>query len=51
MKLEVGKGNGYIIIDDNTGKVLDVFVQLNKEVFDNYIITSYRSKNQKHFKL
>ena len=51
MKLQVGENNGYVIVDDNTGHVLDVFVMVDEDTFDNSITTSYRREGDKHFKL
>jgi hypothetical protein len=45
------KNNGYVIVDDNTGHVLDVFVMVDEDTFDNSITTSYRREGDKHFKL
>ena len=51
MKLQVGNNQGYVIVDDNTGHVLDVFVMIDEDTFDNSITTSYRREGDKHFKL
>ena len=51
MKLQIGENNGYVIVDDNTGHVLDVFVMVDKDIFDNSITTSYRREGDKHYKL
>lgn len=50
MKLEVGDNQGYVIIDDDTHQILDVFVKLNNYSFDNKIISSYKKEGDKHFK-
>ena len=51
MKLEIGNNQGYVIVDDNTAHVLDVFVMIDEDTFDNSIVTSYRREGDKHFKL
>ena len=51
MKLEIGNNQGYVIVDDNTCHVLDVFVMIDEDTFDNSITTSYRREGDKHFKL
>ena len=51
MKLQVGNNQGYVIVDDNTGSVLDVFIQLDNNTFDNHIVSGYRREGDKHFKL
>jgi hypothetical protein len=51
MKLKVGNNQGYVIVDDNTAHVLDVFVMIDEDTFDNSITTSYRREGDKHFKL
>ena len=50
MKLEVGDNQGYVIVDDNTGEILDVFVQLSEDKFDNSIISSYHRVGYQHYK-
>ena len=50
MKLEVGNNQGYVIVDDNTGEILDVFVELGKKTFDNRIINSYHRIGNKHYR-
>ena len=50
MKLEVGDNQGYVIVDDNTGNILDIFIQLDENKFDNYIISSYHRVGYQHFK-
>jgi len=52
MKLEIGKNNGYIVLDDNTGKIMSVMV---KDVIENkkdfIATTSYSRKGDKHYNL
>ena len=50
MKLDIGKDNGYVIIDDNTGRILSVFVKnvIDKK-FDSINLSSYiKEKENKH---
>jgi len=52
MKLEIGKDQGYVTIDDNTGQILSVFVNnAVKGKFDGLGITSYSKVGDKHYKL
>jgi hypothetical protein len=51
MRLEVGDNQGYVIIDDNTYHILDVFITIDEYHFDNKAISSYRKVGDKHFKL
>ena len=52
MKLEVGKNQGYVTIDDNTGQILSVFVNnAVKGKFDALGIKSYSRIGDKHYKL
>ena len=51
MKLEIGNNQGYVIVDDNTCHVLDVFVMIDEDTFDNSITTSYSREGDKHYKL
>jgi hypothetical protein len=50
MKLEVGDNQGYVIVDDDTNCILDVFIKLDNYNFDNKIFSSYRREGDKHFK-
>ena len=50
MKLTVGDNQGYVIVDDNTGHILDVFIQLSEDKFDNRIVSSYHRIGDKHYK-
>lgn len=52
MILDVGKKQGYIIIDDNTGKIMSVFVKDGiKDKFDFKSFTSYGRKGKKHYNI
>jgi hypothetical protein len=49
MKLEIGNNQGYVIIEDDTGKILSVLVKKTvKNKFDFINTKSYTSKNNKH---
>lgn len=50
MKLDIKHNQGYVIIDDNTGEILDTFVE-TEIGFDNKMIESYRRDGEKHFRL
>ena len=44
MKLEIGNNQGYVIIDDTTGKILSVFVRNVVEgKFDFHTFTSFKN--------
>lgn len=52
MKLEVGKNQGYVTIDDTTGQILSVFVNnAVKDKFDALGIKNYSRIGDKHYKL
>ena len=52
MRLEIGKNQGHIIVDDNTGKILSVLVKgVAKNKFDFRAFTSYRREKNKHFNM
>jgi len=53
MKLNLENNKGYVIVDDGTGDVLDVFVQDTgiSLGFNNKITESYRCYGEKHFRL
>jgi hypothetical protein len=52
MKLEIGKNQGSIIIDDNTGQILSVDVyNAIKDKFDSIATKSYSRVGNKHYKL
>ena len=52
MKLEVGKNQGYVTIDNNTGQILsvDVYNAVNGK-FDSIATKSYSRVGDKHYKL
>jgi len=52
MKLEVGKNQGNVIIDDKTGQILsvDVYNAVNGK-FDSVATKSYSRVGDKHYKL
>jgi len=46
MRLEIGNNQGYVIIDDTTGKILFVLVQnIIKNKFDYYSFASYKNNH------
>ena len=50
MILEIGKNQGHIIIDDNTGRILSVCVRnAIKGKSDFITISSYSNKDKKHY--
>jgi len=50
MEVKIGKGNGHIILDDNTGKIMTVLVKdMVKGKHDFIATTSYSRKGDKHF--
>ena len=52
MKLEIGKNQGLVIIDDNTGQILSVDVYNAVESkFDSIATKSYSRVGDKHYKL
>jgi len=52
MNLEIGKNQGSVIIDDNTGQILSVDVyNAVKGKFDALGIKSYSKVGDKHYKL
>ncbi len=52
MRLEIGKNQGHIIVDDNTGKILSVLVkEAIEDKFDFRAFTSYRREKNKHFNM
>lgn len=52
MKLEIGKNQGYIILDDDTGKIMNVFVQnIVKDKFDFKAFTSFKVEDNKHYNI
>lgn len=52
MKLEIGKDQGYVIIDDNTGKIMSLLVKDGvKDKFDFRTFTSFNKKEDKHYNM
>lgn len=52
MIIKIGKGNGHIVIDDNTGKIMTVFVKnIIKNKFDFLGTTSYKKEGNKHYNI
>lgn len=51
MKLEIGQNQGYVIVDDNTGKIMSILVKGVEGKTDFIATTSYSSKGDKHFNL
>ena len=52
MIIEIGKGNGHIVIDDNTGEIMTVFVtNVIKDKFDFLTTTSYKREGNKHYNI
>jgi len=50
MELKIGKDNGHIILDDNTGKIMTVLVKNIVEGKHDFITTtSYSRKGDKHY--
>ena len=52
MKIEIGKDNGHIILDDNTGKIMTVLVKNMIEGKHDFITTtSYKREGDKHYNM
>jgi nitrogen regulatory protein PII-like uncharacterized protein len=52
MELQIGKNQGHVIIDDNTGKIMNVLVKDGvKGKFDFRGITSYKREGDKHYNI
>ena len=52
MKLKIGKDQGYVIIDDNTGRIMSILVKDGvKDKFDFRTFTSYNKKEDKHYNI
>lgn len=52
MIIEIGKDNGHIILDDNTGKIMTVLVKnIVEGKYDFLTTTSYSKKDDKHYNL
>jgi hypothetical protein len=52
MEIKIGKDNGHIILDDNTGKIMTVLVKNIVEGKHDFIATtSYNRKGNKHYNM
>ena len=52
MILEVGKDQGHVVIDDNTGRIMSVLVKEGvKNKFDFRSFTSYKHEGNKHYNI
>ena len=52
MKIEIGKDNGHIILDDNTGKIMTVLVKNIVEGKHDFLTTtSYSREGDKHYNM
>ncbi len=52
MEVEIGNKQGHVVIDDNTGKIMSVFVKDGvKGKFDFMSFTSYKREGNKHYNL
>ena len=52
MEIKIGKDNGHIILDDNTGKIMTVLVKNMVEGKHDFIgITSYKREGDKHYNI
>ena len=52
MIIEIGKDNGHIILDDNTGKIMTVLVKNIVEGKHDFIgTTSYKREGDKHYNI
>jgi len=52
MELQIGNKQGYVVIDDNTGKIMNVFVKDGvKGKFDFRSFTSYKREGDKHYNI
>ena len=52
MEIEIGKDNGHIILDDNTGKIMTVLVKNIVEGKHDFLTTtSYSRKGDKHYNM
>ena len=50
MEIKIGKDNGHIILDDNTGKIMTVLVKNIVEGKHDFLTTtSYSRKGDKHY--
>jgi len=52
MELKIGKDQGYVVIDDSTGKIMSILVKDGvKGKFDFLTTTSYKREGDKHFNM
>jgi nitrogen regulatory protein PII-like uncharacterized protein len=52
MELQIGNKQGYVVIDDNTGKIMNVLVKDGvKGKFDFRSFTSYKREGDKHYNI
>lgn len=52
MILKIGKNQGHVVIDDNTGKIMNVLVKDGvKGKFDFIGTTSYKREGNKHYNI
>lgn len=53
MRLNIEDNKGYVIVDDNTNQILDVYVNTKQGVdsFNNRILSSYSRSGDKHYAL
>ena len=52
MEIKIGKDNGHIILDDNTGKIMTVLVKNMVEGKHDFITTtSYKREGDKHYNM
>jgi hypothetical protein len=53
MRLNIEDNKGYVIVDDNTNQILDVYINTKHGVdsFDNRILNSYSRVGDKHYAL
>ena len=52
MEIKIGKDNGHIILDDNTGKIMTVLVKnIVEGKYDFIATTSYKREGDKHYNM
>jgi len=51
MKLEIGKNQGHVVIDDNTGRIMSILVKGVEGKTDFRAFTSYKREGNKHYNL
>lgn len=49
MKLQIDKNKGYVVIDDNTGRIISILVKGVEGKTDFRAFTSYKREGKKHF--